>query len=153
MKKIAVALIFTIILLISQNASGQDGNNIKFTDGSELCVLNNFYKPITEMKVFEKEIIATLNSVGKSPLSQEIVNKVKGKNRKLSYQLKKINTAYQVAQDNQQFYISGFDSIDYEKLRDCDKCKIRCRLIILEIKSSDQTYYIPAIKSIEKITS
>ena len=153
MKKIVLTLILTTILLLSHNIFGQSNDVLQFTDGSKLPVLNNLSENIKEIEIFEKEVIATFNSIGKGPLSKEIVNKVKGKNRKLFYQLRKINTAYQLAQDNQQFYISGFDSIDYEKLRDCNKCKIRCKLIILEIKSSDQKYYIPVIKSIKKIAS
>lgn len=148
----SVVFVFQICFLFQTSASAQEGKSLKFTDGAEIKVINNFYQDITSIKTTEKEIDAALVSFGKAvPLSEKILAGLKKQNKKLYNQLRKITTAFDLTQTDEKFYIAAFDSINISDFRSGNPQKVRCKVVLMEINSGEGAVYIPLITSVKKI--
>lgn len=150
----AIVLALQFIIIFPYPAPAQDKQVLKFTDNTEKQITNGFFdKKIVSLKAVEREIIATYDGMGKAVriILGNLPNKAKRENKKLLKNLNAVTTAYNLTQGAGKFYINGFNSVDDEKLRDCNECKVRCKLVLLEIRTAQSVDYIPLIASIKKI--
>ena len=146
-----LVFILPIVFLFHALIYGQNDRLLKFTDGQEQAIVNNVYENIASIKIAEKEFEATLTSFGKaSPMTGKLLDKLKIKNKKIYNQAKKITTSFNLNQGGGKFYIRGFNSIDLSPFRSGD-IKVKCRILLIEIRSKDKVSYLPIIVAIRKI--
>lgn len=145
------------IFIFQISGFGQKIGTLKFTDGSELAVTTGFFdEKVDSVSIVEKNIIAvfTGNQIGESgKFNENIVKIIKRRDKILSNKLKSMDTAYTLEQGESDFDIPGFNSIDFEKIRNCQKCRLECRIIIIEVKSNNNKFYIPVIRRIKIVGS
>jgi hypothetical protein len=150
-RKFTPVFVFPIFLLFHAVIYGQNQQLLKFTDGQEQAIVNNVSANIASIKITEEEFDATLTSFGKAnPLAGELLDKLKVKNKKIYNQAKKITTSFNLTQDGRKFYIRGFNSIDLLQFRN-GNIKVKCRILLIEIRSEENVSYLPIIVEIRKL--
>ena len=150
-RRLTLVFVFPIFLLFHSLIYGQNEQLLKFADGQERAIVNNVSANIASIKITEKEFDATLTSFGKAnPLAGELLDKLKVKNKKIYNQAKKITTSFNLTQPGGKFYIRGFNSIDLLKFRN-SSIKVKCRILLIEIRSEENVTYLPIIVEIRKL--
>lgn len=143
-----------LIIIIHHAAGAQDKAILKFADNTEKQILTEYRGgKVVSLKAVEKQAIITYGNMGKAIkfILGDLPRKAARENEKLLDNLSAVTTAYYLSQDDNKFYIAVSNSVDHRKLRDCDNCKIRCKLKLLEIRSGKGTDYLALIVSIKKI--
>lgn len=145
--KLALIFLFGFSLALSVQAQQQ---TLTFNDGGNAAVVNNFSGSVASVKLTAKEISANYESIGKAvALSSEVLAKLKKKNKKFYKQAKQITTAIDLTQGENHFYVAVLESVNLNELRDT-KSRVRCKLMLVEIRSADTAAYIPVITAVEK---
>lgn len=128
----------------------QEDRALQFITGPERPVVENVYENILSIAILEREIEATLISFGKAhPLSGELLDKLKAKDRQLYNQAKKIESAFKLEQGNNGFYLRGFDSISLSQ-SSAGK-RVKCRIVLIVIRTKDAVSYLPLIRTIQML--
>lgn len=160
------AILF-LVFFLAVNCSAQE-NRIKFTDGTELTMDAGDYEKRAAVyknaeftgRFAEKETDAALESVGKAvplPLFGRFLNVsdaadfktfTRRQNKSFFNKFDKITTAYDFMQNGGAFYLSGLESIDLWKLDGCRDCRVKVKIIILEMKSGGATYFVPIAEAL-----
>lgn len=149
---ILLALLFTVIFHVA--AGAQNKAILKFTDDTEREITTEFRGgKVVSLKTIEKQAIVTYGSMGKAirVILGDLPNKTARENEKLIENLSAATTAYYLTQGENKFYIAVSNAVVNRKLHDCDNCKIRCKLKLLEIRSGKSADYLALIVSIKKI--
>lgn len=152
-RKICLSIFVVHVLVLFQTICyGQNEKFLKFADGQELTAANNIFESIRSISIMEKEFKATLTSFGKAnPLNSDLLDKLREENRDIYNQTKNINTAFDLIQGGNKFYIRGFDSIDLSEFRD-GQAKVMCRIFLIKVISKEEkVYYLPLIASIRRL--
>lgn len=132
---------------------------ITFTDGSTLEVAHEQKTDdaaSSKITLKYKSFNAALNSIGKAvpPIDEKTLKRLSRTNKSLAAQLKKIHSAYELTQENSQYYFAAFNSVNYENLRNCSAeapCRIKCEAIVITLDDNGKRENILIIKSISKI--
>ena len=150
-RRFTPVFVLPALLLFHALIYGQNEQPLKFEDGQERAVVNNVSAKIASIKIAEKEFDATLTSFGKAnALAGELLDKLKVKNKRNYNQAKKITTSFNLTQDGRKFYIRGFNSIDLLQFRN-GNIKVKCRILLIEIRSEENVSYLPIIVEIRKL--
>ena len=159
------SLLLFLIVGAAANCFSQN-KLLKFSDDSQLSlpVSAAVQKEFADTgRIFRQELIAVYTGLGRSSNSYTFgqfsedfgavhTTKLTKKQRNLLFRkIDRINTAYSLKQGENEFYISGFDSVNFRRLDDCSQCEVKVRLTVLELKADGKIYYSPYIESIEKI--
>ncbi len=141
---------FLPIFLFQAFLHAQEGQALQFIKGPERPVTDNVYENILSIAILESEIEATLTSFGKAhPLSGELLDKLRAKDRQIYNQAKKIRSAFKIEQGNNGFYLRGFDSISLSQLRPGKR--VKCRIVLIVIRTKDAVSYLPLIRTIQML--
>ena len=128
----------------------QEDRALTFAKGPERPIVDNVYENILSIALVEREIEATLASFGKAhPLSGELLDKLKAKDRQIYNQAKKIRSAFKIEQGNKDFYLRGFDSISLSQLQAGKRMK--CRIVLIMIRTKDTVSYLPLIRQFQML--
>lgn len=160
---------FSLLLLIIVGAAAHCFSQTKpleFGNGSRLlfpvssvAVQKDF---VDTEKIIRQQLIVVYRGLGRAtaenPFGQFPENSApvratkltKKQSRLLFGKIDRINTAYAFRQGANEFYLSGFNSINPRRLDTCRECKVKITLVILESKADGKLYYSPYIESIEK---
>ena len=158
MKRIILSiLIFLTCAAITANA--QSTSDVKFNDKSELGVFN-YYRDgkVTNIKnIVAKKFTAEFYTIGKAVkvFDDKTLLLLKKKNPFLAKQIGKITTFYQLKQKGQDFDFATFNSVNYDKFRNCvnksQPCKIECDAVVITLEENGDTKNILVIKAIKKL--
>ena len=131
---------------------------IIFTDDSMLEVVHEQKNADESAKITVKNarFTAIFNSIGKAvpPLKENSLKRLAKRNKSLAAQIKKINSAFDLTQENFQYYFAAFNSVNYDNFRNCKAstpCKIECEAIIITLDDEGKKENILVVKSIRKI--
>jgi hypothetical protein len=139
---------FLLLLLSAAFLSAQEDLALKFLKGPERPVVSNVHENIVSVTLLDDEIEATLISFGKAhPLSVELLDKLKAKDRQIHNQAKKIRTAFNIEQGNNRFYLRGFASIRLSELPAGKP--VKCRIVLIVVRTKDAVSYLPLIRTIQ----
>lgn len=150
--KILFALQFIIIFHVA--AEAQNKAILKFTDADEREITTEYRGgKVLSLKAIEKQAIVTYDSMGKAikVILGDLPNKSTRESEKLLGNLSDATTAYYLTQGDNKFYIAVSNAVDDRKMRDCEGCKVRCKLKLLEIRTGKAADYLALIVSIKKI--
>jgi len=152
MRNISISVcVFCGLFLFQTLVYGQNEQLLKFTNGEDQAVTDNFYDDITLLNITEREFEATSISVGKAnPLGDKLLSKLKSKNREIYDQAQKITTSFELSQGNNKFYIRGFNSINLAPFRN-GEFKVKCGIYLIEVRSKGNISWIPIIIAIRKL--
>lgn len=132
---------------------------ITFTDDSTLEITNEQKSEsaaASKISVKYKSFAAVFGSIGKTvaPLDEKTLKKLARTDKKLAAEIKKINTAYAVVQNDARYYLATFNSVDFENFRACDSennCRIKCDAVIVSLENKGVKENVLIIKSIQKL--
>ena len=128
----------------------QEDRTLTLTKGPERPVVDNVYENILSIALVERQFEATLASFGKAhPLSGELLDKLKAKDRQIYNQAKKIKSAFKIEQGNKDFYLRGFDSISLSQLQPGKR--VRCRIVLIMVRTKEAVSYLPLIRTIQML--
>lgn len=142
-------LLLTVLFLPTLLQAQEEGPALEFVKGPACPIVDNFYeKEIVSISLLEREIEATFVSFGKAhPLSDEVLARLKAKDRSVYRQATKIRTALKLRQDDREFYLRGLDSIAFSKLQPGHR--LRGRVLLVAIRTKAGVCYIPLIRDIK----
>jgi hypothetical protein len=139
-------VLFTFVILISSICCFSQEKHLVFTDNSSLKVIatNLDQKPTTifsnpNTKIIRKEFTAILTGIGKAypPINKKTERAVNKKNRLLVRQIARITSAYNLTQNDYEYYFAGLNSISYAKFSNCSAqmpCQVKFQSIIIQTK-------------------
>ncbi len=135
---------------------------ITFTDDSTLEVTNSlkYDTKLSSQYTLDlqyKEFDADFFTVGKAVPVFVCVgyDTLRKKDKSLAQQIGKIHTSYSLRQGETEFYFAAYNSVDFEKFRQCNveiSCKLRCQAAVISIEDQGETYNILVIKSIKLLS-
>ncbi len=126
-------------------------NEILFLDGTLMKISKNINfidsKKIDSIHILKKELKAKYQYCGKSSLNHNLIDSIKSLDKNSKAKLKKINTAHNVINNSNIFYLNGYSSIECFEEND----SIRIYVNLLKFYSNESIYNLPIIDRLEKI--
>ncbi len=157
MNKTKYILTFFIIISAASVCFSQV-RTITFADNSMLEVTNEekSAEQSPTIKIEYKEFTADLDSIGKAvpPLTEKTLKKMAKNNKSLASEISKIDSAFEVVQENQKFYFAAFNTVNYDDFRSCtkeNKCKVTFQAVLITVVDKGKTQNILIIKSMKKL--
>lgn len=103
-------------------------------------------------QILDKEFTAYLTGIGKAvpPFDNETLKTIRRTNASLHARLKRIDSAYELTQNETKYYFAGLNSINYDKFNNCSPekpCKIKCSAIIFHLTGKSSQERILILKS------
>lgn len=157
--RLLILFALLITFLPTRIANAQSSAEIKFDDGVKLSALDSYLDGEKNKidSITEKEFTAEFHSIRKANyvFNNKTLHLLNKKKPLLARQIAKINSAYEMKQDGDLFGFAAFNSIDYDKFRNCDEkslpCKIKCKAFLITIDDGGKKENVLVIKSIVKI--
>lgn len=152
--------ILALLIIIAGAFAGlAQEKTITFTDDTTLEVVNEQKTEdaaSAKISFKNKHFTAVFNSIGKAvaPLDEKTLKRLARINKSLTAQIKKIHSAYELTQENTQYYFAAFNSVNYENFRNCNAanpCRIKGEAIIITLDNKGKKENILIIKSMAKI--
>jgi hypothetical protein len=147
----ARALIWWLLLVISPallwaQESTRD-RSLEFVKGPRREVVDNVYNAIRSVAVSESTIEAKFVLAGKAPpLSTPLLATLKGEDRQLYNEARKIESALKLQQDDREFYLRVFASVPISELSNGKK--VSGCVVLLAIRTPGGVCYLPLIKTV-----
>ena len=162
MKNILIAV---ILLLFASTCFSQDEKQISFTDRSSLAVNNaslNVRTPgekpseVLRISMINKEFVSFLTGSGKAvrPLDDAALKILAKKNKSLAAQIKRLDSTYNLTQENKEYYFAGLNSIADRNFTGCTTekpCQVKCQAFIVRVNGKNTTENILILRSLELI--
>lgn len=158
MRKILLLFIltFSVLEVFSQE------KQISFADDSLMTVNNSVLSgkktqmpaKYSTVSFVSREFIADLTGIGKAipPFDNVNLKIIQRRNKTLAGQIRKIDSAYALAQNQTKYYFAGLNSINYDKFNNCSPekpCKVKCQAMIIQLSNKSTKENILILKSFD----
>lgn len=158
-------ILSAVILLLSASTCFSQEKQISFTDRTNLAVTNaslNVRTPeekpaeVLRVSIIGKEFVGFLTGSGKAvrPLDDAALKSLAKKNKSLAAQIKRLDSAYNLTQENTEYYFAGLNSIAYDKFTNCTTekpCQVKCQAFVVRLNGKKTTENILILRSLELI--